>query len=284
MNIAALQKEFKKLEMHPAGFTVLQDKDGVTVLRLEYFGKSYVLKYFEKPGYRREIKLYNVLKRLGIPTLHVASSSDASLLLEDLSCSPVYRLGEKQDMADPDIARALARWYKALHQKGAAYAAAHANELYDESDFFTRENIARIKEKTDAAAPVWDLLEKNFDALAAKLQAASRTLTYNDFYYTNLAVAKDKSTALMFDYNLLGKGFVYTDLRNVTYSLSPEAGAAFLEEYGSFPAEEVLLDDVVSPIVTLHMAFGREAFPAWGEEALAQVLSPAYCEKIRQLL
>ena len=88
----------------------------------------------------------------------------------------------------------------------------------------------------------------------------------------------------MFDYNLLGKGFVYTDLRNVTYSLSPEAGEAFLEEYGSFPTEEILLDDVVSPIVALHMAFGRETFPAWGEEALAQVLSPAYCEKIKQLL
>lgn len=284
MNTAALQREFKKLEMHPQTFTLLQDKDGVTVLQMEYFGGSYVLKYFENPEYRREIKLYAVLKRLGIPTPHVASSSDASLVLEDLSCSPVYRLGEEQDMADPDVARALARWYKALHQKGAAYVAAHAAELYDESDFFTRENIARIKEKTDAAAPVWELLEEHFDALAAKLQATPRTLTYNDFDYTNLAVAKDKTAALMFDYNLLGKGFVYTDLRNVTYSLSPEAGAAFLEEYGSFPREEILLDDVVSPIVALHMALGRETFPAWGEEALAQVLSPAYCEKINQLL
>ena len=36
-----------------------------------------------------------------------------------------------------------------------------------------------------------------------------RTLTYNDFYYTNMMVAKDKSSALMFDYNLLGKGYVY---------------------------------------------------------------------------
>lgn len=283
MNMTALQKEFQKLEMHPQTFTVLQDKDGVTVLQMEYFGRSYVMKYFEKPEYRREIKLYTVLKRLDVPTLHVASSSDASLLLDDLAHNPVYRLGEEQDMADPAIARVLARWYKVLHQNGAAYAAAHAKELYDESDFFTRENIARIKEKTDAA-PVWDLLEENFDAISQKLQATPRTLTYNDFDYTNLAVAKDKSTALMFDYNLLGKGFVYTDLRNVTYSLSPEAGEAFLEEYGSFPTEEILLDDVVSPIVALHMAFGRETFPAWGEEALAQVLSPVYCEKIKQLL
>ncbi len=283
MDLPALQREFKKLEMHPQTFTVLQDKDGVTVLQMEYFGRSYVMKYFEKPEYRREIKLYTVLKRLGIPTLHIASSSDASLVLEDLSCSPVYRLGEEQDMADPDVARALARWYKALHQNGAAYAAAHAAELYDESDFFTRETVAALKEIT-GPCPAWALLEENFGRIADILRETPRTLTYNDFYYTNLAVAKDKSTALMFDYNLLGKGFVYTDLRNVTWSLSSAAAAAFMEEYGPFSPAEEALDAVISPIVTLHMALQRETFPAWGEEALAEVQNEAYCEKIRKLL
>ena len=283
MNITALQNEFKKLEIHPQNFTVLQDKDGVTMLRLEYFDRSYVLKYFEKPEFRRETELYRVLRKLGVPTVPVASSTDAALLLEDLAQSPVYRLGEEQDMADPAVARALARWYKTLHENGRAYAAAHAEELYDESDFFTRENIAALKEKT-GPLPAWELLEENFDALSQILRETPRTLTYNDFYYTNLAVARDGFAALMFDYNLLGKGFVYTDLRNVTYSLSPAAGKAFMEEYGDFSPTEAALDAVVSPIVTLHMAYGRENFPAWGEEALQEIQSSAYLEKIKALL
>ena len=41
--------------------------------------------------------------------------------------------------------------------------------------------------------------------------ASTWTLTYNDFYYTNLAVLKDGTSAIMFDYNLLGKGYAYAD-------------------------------------------------------------------------
>lgn len=252
MNLPALQNEFKKLEMHPQSFSVLQEKDGIAVLRLEYFGKSYVLKFFENPEFRREISLYAVLQTLGVPTVPVVSSTDASLLLEDLTQSPVYRPGEEQDMSDPAVARALARWYKKLHQNGAAYAAAHAGELYDESDYFSRETVAALKEKT-GPSPAWALLEENFGRIAHILRETPRTLTYNDFYYTNLAVAKDKS-------------------------------AAFMEEYGPFPPAEEALDAVISPIVTLHMALQRETFPTWGEEALAEVQSGTYCEKIRKLL
>jgi hypothetical protein len=81
----------------------------------------------------------------------------------------------------------------------------------------------------------------------------SRTLTYNDFYYTNLAVRKDGTAALMFDYNLLGKGYVYSDIRNVCSSLGDEAQAAFLAEYGEVDRCEITIDDVVSPIAALSV-------------------------------
>lgn len=79
--------------------------------------------------------------------------------------------------------------------------------MYDEADFFTIENIACIKEKTGTQdAPAWRLLESHYAAFSHLLSKVRRTLTYNDFYYTNMVVAQDKSSALMFDYNLLGKG------------------------------------------------------------------------------
>ena len=47
------------------------------------------------------------------------------------------------------------------------------------------------------------VLTDRFGELRKRMDAAPRTLAYNDFYYTNLAVKKDASEALMFDYNLL---------------------------------------------------------------------------------
>lgn len=130
--------------------------------------------------------------------------------------------------------------------------------MYDESDLFTRKNIQLLPEftKTDGKQ-VWNVLETNFDAIRAKLGSLCRTLTYNDFWWTNLAVSKDGKEALMFDYNLMGRGYAYADVRNVTTALSPDAARAFLAEYGPIDPAEKRMDDVVSPIVTLVLASRR---------------------------
>ena len=155
--------------------------------------------------------------------------------------------------------------------------------MYDEADFFTLENIASIKNKTETQdAPAWLLLEQNYTTISDLLRKARRTITYNDFYYTNMVVAKDKSSALMFDYNLLGKGYAYTDVRNVLSSLSEEAGKAFLDEYGMFDPVEKALDDVVSVVVTLHLACQRDVFPWWAQ-ALLDELNTTFIKKIENM-
>jgi hypothetical protein len=65
-----------------------------------------------------------------------------------------------------------------------------------------------------------------------RITSLDETLTYNDFYWTNLAVSSDRKEALMFDYNLLGVGFRYNDIRNVCSSLSEEAQKVFVDVYG----------------------------------------------------
>lgn len=85
-------------------------------------------------------------------------------------------------------------------------------------------------------------------------------------YYTNLLVAKDGSSALLYDCNRMDRGYAYRDVRNVLSSLSKEAGAAFLEECGSFDEGERLLDDVLSTVVTLYLALKRESLPRWAKE------------------
>ena len=97
-----------------------------------------------------------------------------------------------------------------------------------------------------------------------------------------MVVAKDKSAALMFDYNLLGKGYAYTDVRNVLSSLSEEAGKAFLDEYGMLDPVEKALDDVVSVVVTLHLACQRDVFPWWAQ-ALLDELNTTFIKKIENM-
>lgn len=266
----------KKLiaELNQMGFDcdsleLIRSKDGVTVGRVEHKKQSYILKCFEREEFKREIENYNILSSLQIPTIKVLATTDSAILMEDITASPVYRLGEERDLSDVEVARGVARWYKQLHRNGYTYVANHGEMLYDEADYFTRENIEYIREKTKTEElPAWNHLLKNFDTIKNKLSRTKRTLTYNDFYYTNLIVAKDKSSAFMFDYNLLGKGYAYADLRNVISSLSQEAAEAFLEEYGEYDQTEKELDDVVSMVVTLYLACQREEFPEWAQDEL----------------
>lgn len=276
-------EEMKKLGVPLTKFTVLQEKDGVIVARIAGGESSCILKCFLKEEFRREISNYRLLASLGIPTIRVIAATDSALLLEDIAESPSQRLGIPEDMDDPEIARKIAVWYKRLHREGDDYVRLYGEGLYDESDFFTLDNIDRIMEKTETQnAPAWKALKEDYAAIRRLLQMTQRTLTYNDFYYTNLIAARDKSSALMFDYNLLGKGYAYGDVRNVLSSLSPEAGEAFLDEYGGFDPDEKLLDDVVCTVVTLHLACQRKTFPVWAR-AMLEELDRGFIEKLERL-
>lgn len=281
--MSIIHDELNKLGIVCDSFSILQDKDGVTVARIVSGKKYYVVKCFQKDEHKREMDNYRLLASLAIPTIRVIASTDSALLLEDMDCSLTYRLGIEEDMSDLVVARRIAVWYKQLHSQGYGYVCQHGESMYDEADYFTLENIVSIKEKTGTQdAPAWLLLEQNYSAINDLLRKARRTITYNDFYYTNMVVAKDKSSALMFDYNLLGKGYAYTDVRNVLSSLSEKAGKAFLDEYGEYDPVEKALDDVVSVVVTLHLACQRDVFPWWAQSLLDE-LDTTFIKKIENM-
>ncbi len=265
-------REANKMGVLCNGISILQDKDGVVVARIKSNANSFIIKYFQNEEFKREITNYRLLSSLHIPTIKVIAATDSAILLEDIDYSAVYRLGTECDMDDPAVAKCIARWYRQLHCQGYDYVALYGAELYDESDFFTLENIKVIKENTGTQnAASWITLEQHFNAIYEMLQSRKKTLTYNDFYYTNMVVAKDRSSALMFDYNLLGKGYIYSDLRNVTSMLSPKVQNVFLTEYGYFDPLEAALDDVVGLVVSLHNACRRKDFPIWATSLIEDV-------------
>lgn len=279
-----IKQELKKLNIPYSTINLIQNKDGVIVARVQSVEKSFVIKYFLNEYYKREIKNYKLFQSLNIPTVKVFGFTDSAILMEDISRSDIFRLATKEDLNDVAIASKIAEWYKLLHTGSKDFVSEHITELYDETDFITRENIGFIKEKTGTQSlPVWKIIDDNFDFIVSKIRSLPRVLTYNDFYYTNLIVAKDKTSAFMFDYNLLGKGYVYSDIRNVCYSLGEKAKITFLESYGEFDKNEIIVDDVASVLITLYYACQRKKFPSWANYTLSE-LKTDYEDKVQTLL
>lgn len=261
---------FQKLGLHVETAELIRSKAGVSVYRLEASGKKLVLKMFLNPEDRREISNYRLLGELGIPTLPVLGYAEEALLLPDVSTSEKYRLGVEEDLQDVQVAEAIAKWYRRLHDTGRQYLTRNSVSLYDETDVITVENMVRAAEVTDTIDnPLWNVVKDNFDDMKKKIVKLPRTLTYNDFYWDNLIVSKDKTEAFMFDYNLMGMGMAYGDVRNVISSMGEEAAKAFCDAYGVDGLdEEKLADDFLAHMVTLCIASQREVFPAWAGESL----------------
>lgn len=276
------QEELKQMGVKGQLKEVLSDKDGIRVLRVQTELGSAILKIFDTPEHRREITNYNLLETLNIPHLQVLKQTATVLLLEDVLESPLWRLGQREDLADQQIAQSLAVWYRQLHKKGSDYIKEHSKEMYEETSLINHENMIWLREVSQTQSldfwKVWQEKGAQFQSVLAQLP---RTLTYNDFFWTNLVVAHDRQQAMMFDYNLLGKGFVYSDLSNVLSSLSEEAGNAFLEAYGPFDNREEELNRITSPLVGLILAFRREKFPSWGNEPLEQLKSGELALRLR---
>ena len=293
--VKCIQQDLKKKGLEqPECLQLIRTKAGIYVYRGVYQGVPAVIKYYERKEDRREILNYCILKRQNIPTIQTLALGNATLVLEDLSVSTNWRLGLPEDLEDGDVAKCLARWYFSLHENGMGIP--ELADLYFEYDSITEENLRLLMGKLPQAADTFHFLLDNYETLHRLIQEPTCTLTYNDFYWTNFAVRKDKQVAMMFDYNLLGRGYRYSDIRN-TMSLSLEAHKVFREEYDRLFFEkygvlreeaenkERKIDEVVAPLYTLVIAFTKhDTFPTWAEEEKEAILNGKVLAKAKQWL
>ena len=272
--VKLIEEELCRYGLPGAGFELVREKRGVILARVRADGAARILKAFEDEPSRREIENYRILHGLGVPTLSVFGCTERSILMEDIEASDTLRLGREEDLHDRSVIRAIARWYRTLHERGKEFVSAHGGGMYDEWDLFTPEGIDLLSRSLgDDLEEALEGIRARFGSIRARMDAAPKTLCYNDFYYTNMAVAKDKSHALMFDYNLLGKGCCINDIENVTYWFAPEERELFISEYGGIDAELLSLQREISPVITLISAVRRGIFPDWAEEAASELKS-----------
>jgi len=276
-------------------FRLIRAKAGVYVYNCRYDGVPAVVKHFEKEDDRREILNYRILAQHGIPTIKTYVLGKTSLVMEDISVSENWRLGMAEDLADVDVAKSLAHWYFTFHENGAAVS--ELDTLFFEFARITVENLQMLLRKLPEAQELFSFLLANFDKFQKMIFMPTFTMTYNDFYWTNFVVSTDKKSAIMFDYNCMGKGYRLSDFRNVCWSMSDEAKKAFQDEYNRLYTEkhkstrteaeelEQRIDDVAGPLYALIVAYiDNEVFPHWAEVNKKEAVDGSLLSKAKQLL
>jgi ribosomal protein S6 len=272
---------------------LIRVKKGVYVYRAELDDQSVVIKYFEKEQDKREISNYRILNALKIPTMRVIAYGLCCIVLEDIDCSDVWRLGKEEDLQDKVVALQLAHWYFDFHEKGSIYQ--NLDKMYHETDDITQENLRSLCYQLPQASETFEYIIVHLESLNKLISEMKQTFNYNDFYWTNLLVSKDKNAAMPFDYNLLGAGFRYNDIRNVTSSLSKETKITFLNEYNRLYEEkygysreqeglkEKRIDNVTSCLVSLIAAFERDTFPSWANSTKEDTVGGKLLEMAKDL-
>ena len=225
----------------------IRKKFGINVFRVSHGGKSCVGKYFKQKHGRKEIQHYKLLQSIGVPTLKLYAHTKRLMLLEDIAAGDTYRLGIEQDMSDCNIARLIANWFRQLHTLGKGQ---ELDFLHDVEAELSMKTISKAMEAS-GDNPFWPALIENLEAIKSAYPRLCGTIAYNDFWWDNMAVAKDASSALMFDYNCLTRGYAYSDIRHILSVLSQEAGKAFLEAYGPYDEEEKAFEDLFFPLTGL---------------------------------
>jgi len=260
----------------PKDFQLIREKWGVYVYKCTYEGFPAVVKYFENEGDKREIKNYRILNEHNIPTIKIFAYGKSSIVMEDISVSNDWRLGTEEDLQDKDVTKSLAHWYFNFHEKGLSVP--ELNTLEHDFDKITEVALNMLCEELPEAADTFKYILSRYNKLRKLIDTPEYTLTYNDFYWSNFIVRKDKQEALMFDYNMLGKGYRYSDIRNVGWSMSDEAGMTFVDNYNRLyadkygtdrTAEEVIekcIDDVMDDLHGIILAFERGKFPKWKDD------------------
>ncbi len=251
----------------------IQERHGNRLFRIALEGSSYILKVFGDPDASREVGAYALLKDLGVPTLRVIARTNDALLLEDLEVSKHLRPAGEDDIGKAEVGVALAAWYRALHDTDSRLWTGQPGPsfLRREIDELTPASILEVASKVRGSdQSKWVTLADNIDRIKNAAMTSAETLTYNDFHWTNLALSRNEKPirAVVFDYHLLGLGLRYSDCRNVTGSLGPDAADAFRSAYGETDPREKTLDDLMAPLYALVEAFRRPRFPSWAEASL----------------
>jgi hypothetical protein len=277
-------KEITKIEL-------IQQRHGNYLYRLSDGKHIFILKWFKDAIQSVEVCAYTLLEQLGVPTLPVHGRTGNALLLEDLTTNPIWRLANEDDVNLSETGEALAKWYLNLHSTG-KQVIANPTEIPSflkwDIDILDAKTILETGKKLGLLENSgWALASDNIEAIKTFIHSLSGTLTYNDFYWGNLAISRQRIPSLrviVYDYHLLSIGYPFSDCRNVVGSLGDKAASAFLETYGPVDEREKIVDAPTAILVALVTASQMPSFPKWAEGCLDEVKNGELEKSLRRAL
>lgn len=270
----------------------LSTRHGHRIWRVHTGDGTLIIKWFpDRSSAAVEISSYSLLRELGVPTLQVYGVLEDALLLEDLGSSVRWRPASGNDVAKEEVGAAVGRWYKTFHQRGSEFLQQGGHGM----PFLKRETASIDAQTVGEAAralglvgnPVWKVAVDSLHLLKLAESSLGVTLCYNDFHWSNLALAREgigSTEAVVYDYHLLGVGMPYSDYRNVAGSLAPEAASAFRDEYGHVDPREGVIDRPLSTIHTLVVASRLPQFPHWAQESRDAVMRGGLLRDIQEAI
>jgi hypothetical protein len=228
------------------------------------------MKHFKTPSVAKEIKVYSLLQKNDVPTLSVYGITDNTILLEDLNLNTHWRCANEADMNLFSTGNAVVDWYQKLHTMGFEVIGKSEEKLeylqfwIDAIDQKVLEKAGKTLEVTNYGS--WKLGMENCEAIKIKYHSFPQTFDYSDFAAENLALSRGYQTrlrAIVYDYDQFNIGTVYSDWRNVTFSLKGKARDVFITAYGEVSEDERRLDEVLNVLYGLIVATARTKFPTW---------------------
>lgn len=246
----------------------------------------FVLKISSPERIELEGEFYRVLREYDIPGIEAKKLESRVLLLTDLTRSSKWRLAEKKDLQKKEIGKSCALWYKAFHDAGEKEIKkrpALKEKLPWEAEQIDAEKLNSAGEKLGVdKEKSWRKAEEVVDEIIRCVRPCVNTLTYNDFYFVNLAVErKDNGRITMFDFDHSGRGFRESDYRNVISSLGEEAAVEFKNLISPDP-ELMLFDSILSVCYSVLVASEREKIPGWVYPVLDYITSGEFSANIKK--
>ena len=96
----------------------LHQRDDHAVYRIRARKGNFVLKCYKTEYPVKEIQMYRMLSKYGVPTISWAGMTENAIMLADLDSSREWRIAGDSDMKFASTGTAVAQWYQRLHALG----------------------------------------------------------------------------------------------------------------------------------------------------------------------
>ncbi len=265
----------------------IQDRHGRIVLRVKTKDNLVIVKYFENSDSAREIDNYKLLINLGVPTINIFYTSSNMIIMEDIAASKRFRMATEDDLNSAEVVKNLAIWLKDLHTKGKK---ADKSGLYSEKTLLLDLQNNVLVDNVPLQERLNDLIKDDnlssqillaLPNITHKFDSVAITLTHNDGGVEQIVVGKN--SALMLDYDRLGRGYPFIDISNALSFIPSSLHNEFLAAYGKTDWEdEKSFHSLFGSLVAIITAIEEhKENKAWAQSTLQYMKSDSFKSKLK---